>query len=560
MHYYRQFLSRRRTASAGKTFIALLTVLLVGALLVGPVDAKWGRGRTSPRTTVLAPSQYDVVEGGDILGIGRATHRVGVAGVLVVVKNLDDSTYWNGSGWQSEFVRNEAELDEVGQRKTAWSIRVPEQNVVIGRYRIRGFAYSVEGSGDSYGGDLVEFDYQPGPSGPGSTTTTAPPATVTTMATTTPTTVTPTTVTPTTVTPTTITPTTVTPTTITPTTVTTSTTMPPGSCGDRTILVPCTGLLLGSTGDYADPDGATQSQTEDFRRQEARLGATFDVFHEYNQWRQLVDRSWPKPDVQALADEGRIIFTNWKSPTSSPSDWSQIAAGEYDADIRLAAQQIIDFGDEVFISFFHEPEDNIKAVAGDDIAEQDVLVKDYAEAFAHIVEVFDQAGADNAVWVWNVQGYLGHQRLYEAGLYPGDDAVDWVSYNAYNWHGCDNHGDPTKWREFYDVYQPFYDWLESDGPGRPDRTKPIMLGEWGTEENDNASNSNQTKAEWFDASRQHFINGTFPRMKAAIYFDTEGMKPDGSVKFCRWGLDSSTEALNSFRTLLTDPALTPTWR
>ncbi len=316
---------------------------------------------------------------------------------------------------------------------------------------------------------------------------------------------------------------------------------------------------MGSTGDFADADGNWQSPRQDFRRQEARLGHDFDIFHEYNQWRDLVDKSWPNAETQQLADEGRVVFTNWKSPTSHPDDWARIAVGAYDADINKAAQRIIDFADPVFITFFHEPEDNIKKVAGDDIAKQDALVRDYANAFAHIVEVFDQAGADNAIWVWNIQGWLGHQRLYEAGLYPGDDVVDWVAYNAYNWHGCDNHGDSRRWREFYDVYLPFYQWLETDGPGRPATDKPIMLGEWGTEENDNAENSDQSKGEWIDGARHHFANQTFPRIKAAVYFDTEGVRADGSIQFCRWALDSSSSSLDSFRNLMADSSLEPSW-
>ncbi len=569
-----QRLKPQRLSGVGRSLVALLTVFLIGALLVGPVDAKWGRGRTSPRTTVLSPKQDSVVEGGDILGVGRADHRVGVGGVLVVVKNLDDDTYWNGSGWQTEFVRTEAAVDGVGERKASWSLRVPEEALVDARYRVRGFAYTVEGNGDAYGGHLTEFDYRSEPSGPGSTTTTTPPLTVTTstvaptsskpptttQSSTTQPTVTSTTLTSTTVTPTTATPTTSTSTTISAPSSTTSTTQPSGDCGDPSILVPCTGLLLGSTGDFADSDGNWQSPREDFRRQEERLGHDFDVFHDYNQWNHLINGSWPHRETQALADEGRIIFTNWKSPTSSPADWARIANGQFDDDIRTAARNIIAYDKPLFITFFHEPEDNIMSVAGDNIAKQDELVNDYAEAFAHIVNVFDDVGADNAIWVWNVQGWLGHQRLYDAGLYPGDDVVDWVAYNSYNWHGCDNHGNSPRWKEFEDVYQTFYDWLESDGPGRPGPDKPVMLGEWGTEENVGATNSDQTKAEWFDDARRHFVDGTFPRIKAAIYFDTEGVRADGSVQFCEWGLDSSAESLASFRTLMAEPALVPTWK
>lgn len=486
--------------------VAMLAVFAIGIVVVGPASAGSSKAKVSPKTYVATPESDSVVDGGDLEATGRASHRDGVAGVRVVVKNLDDRTYWNGSTWQHQFTRIEADMTGAGRPEATWVVRVSEASLADGRYRVRGFAYSVAGNGDAFGGDLVEFDYHSREDTPQVITVTEPVA-----------------------------------------------------CGNRAILEPCTGLLLGSTGDFADANGSWQSPRQDFRQQEQRLGHRFDIFHEYNQWRDLVSRPWPSAETQRLADEGRIIFANWKSPSSKPSDWGRIAAGEFDADINAAAEQIAAFEQPVFLTFFHEPEDDIKRAAGNNQALEDELVADYAAAFAHIARTFDRAGADNAIWVWNIQGWLGHRDLYESGLYPGDDVVDWVSFNNYNWHGCDNHGNSRSWKRFDDVYRPFYEWLESPGPGRPGLDKPLMLGEWGTEENDNADNSSQSKAQWLGDAQQHFVAGTFPRIKSAVYFDTEGARPDGSIQFCRWGIDSSAASVDAFRTLMADPALKPTW-
>lgn len=116
-----------------------------------------------------------MVEGGGILAVGRASHRVGIAGVRVVVKNLDTDFYWNGSDWQADYITTKATLGEAGQRKAAWTVWLSDESLVPGRYRVRGFAYSVEGNGDAYGGDLVEFDYRSEPDGPAPTTSTTQP-------------------------------------------------------------------------------------------------------------------------------------------------------------------------------------------------------------------------------------------------------------------------------------------------------------------------------------------------------------------------------------------------
>ncbi len=536
--------SIRRPGGRARPLGALVGATLLALLVVGIAGAANADRLVSPETAVAAPTDGTTVVGGDLVAVGLADHVRGVSGVNVVVKNLGDETYWNGSSWQPDFVRIPAALDQVGAARVSWTVRVPEAALTGGEYRVRGFATSVDGNGDAHGGDTMEFTYEP-------TMVAAPPTTQPEAAP----------------------PTTAPPTTTPPMTVQDSapapepepappTTAPapaptPADCGKEANLVPCSGILTGSTGDFAADNGTTQSQGQDFTRQERAIGTDFDVYHEYNQWRDLVDKSWPSAETAAIATD-HIVLANWKSPTGSPSDWARIADGDFDADIRAAAAQVRAFEEPVFLAFFHEPEDNIKSAAGGDRAVEDRLVADYAAAFTRLREVFDAEGATNAVWVWNIQGWSGHERLYNAGLYPGDDVIDWVAYNAYNWHGCDNHGDKPTWTAVADVYKPFYEWMNSAGPNRPGADKPVMLGEWGSEENRNASNSDQTKAEWIDDFRVR-IPAEFDRIKAVIYFDTEGKRTDGSLQFCEWGLDSSADSLAAFTRLMNDPAFTVSW-
>lgn len=353
------------------------------------------------------------------------------------------------------------------------------------------------------------------------------------------------------------------PTTVRPPTTTPSpsTTQPDSGCpgGDRSILVPCSGVLIGASGDFTNDSGAQIPKQDHFSAMEQRMGADFDIFHDFLQWNDLVDKTWPSSRTQALADDGHILLTNWKSPTGGVSDWARIADGDYDADIRVAARQVAQFGEPTFITFFHEPEDNIRDAANGDAARIQRYIDDYRDAYRHIHNVFDAAGADNAIWVWDMQGWLGgFASYYDSGLYPGDDVVDWVAWNPYNWQGCDNHGNSTKWTSFTDVVAPFYDWLDEGGPNRPSTDKPLMLGEWGSEENDGAVNSDQTKAEWLDEARR-VLQDRFPRLKAVVYFDTEGRRSNGTVQFCEWAIDSSQASVNAMRTMLLDTNLNPRW-
>ena len=321
-------------------------------------------------------------------------------------------------------------------------------------------------------------------------------------------------------------------------------------------LEPCEGVILGSTGDFTDENGQRVIQQDSFSNRERQLGEEFDLYHRFLQWNDLVNKDWPNSRTQALSDDGRLLFVNWKSPSGNPRDWAAIADGRYDADIEKAAAQVRDFGEPLFMTFFHEPEDNIRDVAAGNAATEQRYIDDYSAAFRHIHDEFDAAGADNVVWVWDMQGFLPNwERYYINGLYPGDDVVDWIGYNPYNWHECQPN---ARWRSFTEVASSFYDWLDEGGPNRPSVDKPVMLGEFGSEENQGAPTSDQTKAEWLREAGQ-VLPDRFPRLKAAFYFDTEGRNTNGVPQFCDWGLDSSSSSMAAMAGLLRDPDLNPIW-
>ena len=134
---------------------AALVAALVLATLAVPAVA-WAR--TSPKTTVDTPAEAAEVHGRLDIG-GTAYHRVGVAGVRVVVRNLDDGRYFNGDTWQRDFIRFDVPVHDTGATETRWSYSVPAADLTPGNYRARAFAYSVEGNGDGFGGDWNEFTY-----------------------------------------------------------------------------------------------------------------------------------------------------------------------------------------------------------------------------------------------------------------------------------------------------------------------------------------------------------------------------------------------------------------
>jgi hypothetical protein len=133
-----------------------MTFLAVALAIVSIPAVAWAL--TSPRTTVDYPAEASEAHGRLDIG-GTATHRVGVAGVRLVVRNIEDNTYFNGKTWQRSFIRFDIPVDDPGESSTDWSYSLPARKLKPGEYRARAFAYSVEGNGDGFGGDWNEFTY-----------------------------------------------------------------------------------------------------------------------------------------------------------------------------------------------------------------------------------------------------------------------------------------------------------------------------------------------------------------------------------------------------------------
>ena len=56
-------------------------------------------------------------------------------------------------------------------------------------------------------------------------------------------------------------------------------------------------------------------------------------------------------------------------------------------------------------------------------------------------------------------------------MYPGDDVVDWVAWDPYDFGECHR----ARGQSFAQTIKPFYDWLVDHHPN-----KPFMLAEYGT--------------------------------------------------------------------------------
>lgn len=293
-----------------------------------------------------------------------------------------------------------------------------------------------------------------------------------------------------------------------------------GASGTTTPPVPATGAYLGSSAMLR----AGETRLTAIQRTESQIGRTLAIDHQFYKWNQAIPTAQESADVT----DGRIPFVAWtaKRTDGTAVPWASIASGAEDAWITSRADAVKSFGAPMFISFHAEPYDESLKGWG--------TPSDFIAAWRHIVSVFRERGVANVSWVqvmtsWD---YAVAGRMDQ--WYVGDSWTDWLAADPYNFFTRDG-----KWVALKDVASPFYAWGSA-------HAKPLMLAEWGSEE-DPATPGR--KAQWFDDARA-WLKAS-PNIKAVVYFNNLADGYD-------WQIDTSSSSLSAFRDLANDAWFAPT--
>jgi hypothetical protein len=268
----------------------------------------------------------------------------------------------------------------------------------------------------------------------------------------------------------------------------------------------------------------------DVEAREAVYGRQVDILHRYHDWND----TWPTAEEQGYAAQGRFLFEGWESRVFGGATicWADIAAGAYDAAIDAQAERLAAVGSRLFVGFMHEPEDNLgpcQPGAVNDSKADMGSAEEFKAAWRHIVERVRPV-APNVVWVLS---FMGHDPAGSWALYPGDDVVDWVAWDPYNWANCAGRARDS-WRSLQQVAQPMYAQLDAVG-----NTKPRMLGEFGSHD-DPAMGS---KEQWL-RDLPAMLRTAMPKVRAVVYFDRVATPVPGDP--CAWLADSSPQARAGF--------------
>lgn len=248
---------------------------------------------------------------------------------------------------------------------------------------------------------------------------------------------------------------------------------------------------------------------------QAEVGGRLDIVHSYLRW----DVPFPKPDQQAILDQGSIPLVSWAG-----GDTRVIASGADDAWIRRQALAMRAEHKPIFLEWRWE----MNRLA---LQWQVHSPSDYVAAWDHIRSIFTRAHVKNVAWVWcpSINDFAANGPAY----YPGNSEVDWLCGDAYP--------PSDRYTPFTTLAQPFLDWASRIG-------KPVMIGEYGAPR----SYGPQARAVWLlDVARMARAD---PQIKALVYFDGD---PPGIALGGRYGLNPGSAPMQAFRQIANEAYFDP---
>jgi hypothetical protein len=277
-------------------------------------------------------------------------------------------------------------------------------------------------------------------------------------------------------------------------------------------VAPARGVLFGA---WANPDmsGGAWWSRDEVAKVERQLGRKLDI--DAHVARFAADGS-PAPDMrQELrfdAASGRTPLLTWNGPSKPFPGLRAVASGATDTAIRAWGRLLASVGEPVLLRPWWEMNGDWYPWSGAASGGASAPAL-YVRAWRRLRRVLREVGATNVQLVWcpNVKDVPAASWNHWRAYYPGDDAVDWVGVDGYNWGGSDHPGGDG-WVSFANL---FGGGVYADYAAR----KPIMIAEFGSVE------QGGSKGLWYRQAARD-IPTRFPAVRALVLWDSHAGSAD----------------------------------
>lgn len=182
-------------------------------------------------------------------------------------------------------------------------------------------------------------------------------------------------------------------------------------------------------------------------------------------------------------------------------------------------------GTMTLFGFSHEPESKYQTHLGS--------ASQYIAAYRHVTDIIRAQGVSNIQFVWQMTAYSFRTGGSQAAsnYYPGDNYVDDVGADPYNWGNCRG---ANQWVQLSTVTDPVLAFARA-------HAKTVVLAEF-------ASTGGSQRAAWLNSAHQYFIANRSV-LQGAFYFDRPATSAEGAR--CNWSLTSGPD-VSAFRSIVND--------
>ena len=274
------------------------------------------------------------------------------------------------------------------------------------------------------------------------------------------------------------------------------------------------GAWVGGPGQYPQPTQENVQAFQDLQGSHLDLISYFALF-DINDWNATEEYA------NVAKENGSTLVVTWMANGYGAQD---LVDGMADSYIRDYAKGVKNYGEEIWLRPLHEANGDWydwgvgKAGAGNTDA-------NVAEAFRHIVNIFREENVTNVKWVWTTNASNAGKGSTLTGNYPGDEYVDYISIDGYNWGKCRSW---SNWQTFSQVFKKAYDALAKID-------KPLFIAEI------SSSELGGNKAEWITDMFEHFATD-FSRVFAVMWFSQSKEANEGD-----WALNTSQAAVDAWK-------------
>ncbi len=307
-------------------------------------------------------------------------------------------------------------------------------------------------------------------------------------------------------------------------------------------------VVVPSTAQAADQPilfGATPPRNgnavQSLQRFENQLGQKLGLVRVFLRWDEAGEG---KPYHDEILGGGRTMHLSVRAKASNGPlmSWNSIANAQPGSKIYNEivgwADYIKTLNGDVWFTFNQEPEIRVNDAQGSPAS--------FRAAYRKVHQVFEQRGATNVKHAWVMSNYAfelqvkkPNDRRAALQWYPGDDVVDLIGADPYDWSNCRTNNAVIN-RPMSNLLQYFLTFSNAHP------NQDLILGEWAASGNRNFG----TQAGFIEGTRQLFKQSEWSKMVGVSYFGAN----DPSFPNCPWDPRGNTGSMQALQNMQRDPA------